>query len=97
MESVLSAVLKGFQVIKRAIVVQDQASPLLKGEVEADEVSFDGGRQGKRSRGAAGKVPVFGILEREGQVRVEVVPDVRASPPASHREKSATQQHCLYR
>lgn len=71
-------VLKGFQVIRRAIVAQDQAYPLLKGEVEADEAYFGGRRQGKRGRGAAGKVPVFGILEREGKVRVEVVPNVKA-------------------
>ena len=29
-------------------------------------------------RGAAGKVPVFGILTREGKVHVEVVPNVQA-------------------
>jgi len=32
-------------------------------------------RRGKRGRGAAGKLPVFGILERGGKVKVEVVPD----------------------
>ena len=59
-------------------MAQDQAYPLLKGEVEADEAYFGGRRKGKRGRGAAGKVPVFGILEREGKVRVEVVPNVKA-------------------
>lgn len=51
---------------------------LLGGEVEVDEAYFGGRRKGKRGRGAAGKVPVFGILEREGQVFVSVVPNVRA-------------------
>ena len=51
---------------------------LLTGEIEIDECYFGGRRKGNRGRGAAGKVPVFGILEREGQVRVTVVPDVTA-------------------
>jgi len=31
------------------------------GEIEVDESYFGGYRKGKRGRGAAGKVPVFGI------------------------------------
>ena len=54
------------------------ADILLGGEIELDESYFGGRRKGKRGRGAAGKVPVFGILERQGIVRVEVVPNVRA-------------------
>jgi transposase len=70
--------LKGFHTIRTAILAQDKDSHLLKGEVEADEAYFGGRRKGKRGRGAAGKVPVFGILERAGKVTVEVVPDVKA-------------------
>jgi transposase len=51
---------------------------LLKGEIEADETYFGGKRKGKRGRGAKGKVPVFGIIERGGKVRVDVVRDVSA-------------------
>ena len=50
----------------------------LGGEVEADESYFGGRRRGKRGRGAVGKIPVFGIIEREGKVKVKVVRDVRA-------------------
>lgn len=70
--------LKGFHTIRTAILAQDKDSHLLKGEVEADEAYFGGRRKGKRGRGAAGKVSVFGILERAGKVTVEVVPDVKA-------------------
>ncbi|WP_153986043.1 IS1595 family transposase, partial [Neisseria meningitidis] len=45
-----------------------QNSPHLEmfdGEVEADESYFGGQRKGKRGRGAAGKVAVFGLLKRE--------------------------------
>ncbi|HXF05940.1 MAG TPA: IS1595 family transposase [Blastocatellia bacterium] len=45
------------------------------GEVEMDEAYFGGRRRGKRGRGAQGKIPVFGILERGGKVRLELLPD----------------------
>ena len=49
------------------------------GEIEVDESYFGGIRKGKRGRGAAGKVPVFGILKRGGRVYTKVIPDVRSS------------------
>jgi transposase len=66
-----------FTTIRRALVAQEHPE-LLRGEVEADESYFGGRRRGKRGRGAAGKVPVFGILERRGRVAVTVVPNVTA-------------------
>lgn len=48
------------------LIIADQiedASPI-RGEIEVDECYFGGTRKGKRGRGAAGKVPVFGILKR---------------------------------
>lgn len=50
----------------------------LSGEIEMDESYFGGKRKGKRGRGASGKIPVFGILERDGKVKVEIVHDVTA-------------------
>jgi transposase len=51
---------------------------VLSGEIEMDESYFGGRRKGRRGRGSLGKIPVFGILERRGKVRVEVVEDVSA-------------------
>lgn len=50
------------------------------GVVEVDE-SFFGARRvkDKRGRGAGGKVPVFGIFERQGMVYTEIVPDCSKS------------------
>ena len=57
----------------------DKANELLmSGEIELDESYFGGHRKGNRGRGAAGKVPVFGILTRGGKAYVEVVPNVQA-------------------
>lgn len=47
------------------------------GEIELDESYFGGVRKGKRGRGAAGKVPVFGLLKRGGKVYAVVVPDTK--------------------
>jgi transposase len=52
-------------------------TPFLSGEVEVDESYFGGARKGKRGRGAAGKVPVFGLLKRQGKVHTLVIPNVQ--------------------
>jgi transposase len=53
-----------------------QSAPFA-GEIELDESYFGGHRKGKRGRGAAGKVAVFGILKRGGRVYTLVPPDLR--------------------
>ena len=71
--------LKATNVIRQAILTKcKDYELLLKGEVEADESYFGGKRKGPRGRGAKNKVPVFGILERNGLVSVDVVPNVAA-------------------
>lgn len=72
-------VLKAVHVIRKALVATNaDAETWLQGEIELDETYFGGRRKGKRGRGAAHKIPVFGILERNGVVKVEMVPDVSA-------------------
>ena len=44
-----------------------------------DESYFGGVRKGKRGRGAAGKVPVFGLLKRGGRVYTVMIPNARTS------------------
>jgi transposase len=51
---------------------------LLQGVVEADETYIGGKRPGKRGRGAAGKTPVAGLIERDGKVDATAVPDRKA-------------------
>ncbi len=63
---------------RKAIAVhQEQLSPFY-GEVEVDESYFGGRRKGKRGRGAAGKVPVFGLLKRGGKVYAQVIENAKA-------------------
>ena len=43
----------------------------LRGTVEVDETYHGGRRHGKRGRGAEGKTPIVGIMERDGESRCE--------------------------
>ena len=52
-----------------------EAPDLMAGEIEVDESYFGGKRKGKRGRGAGGKVPVFGLLKRQGYVHVVIIPN----------------------
>ena len=55
-----------------------EAPKLLAGEIEVDESYFGGHRKGKRGRGAAGKMPVFGLLKRQGKVYVAIIANARS-------------------
>ena len=52
---------------------------MFDGEVEADESYFGGQRKGKRGRGVAGKVAVFGLLKRNGKVYTVTVPNTQTA------------------
>lgn len=49
----------------------------LFGEVEIDETYVGGHKPGKRGRGADGKTVVLGMLQRDGDVMLQVVPNVK--------------------
>jgi len=53
------------------------ADEVFEGPVELDESYFGGQRKGRRGRGAAGKVVVFGILKRNGRVYTVVVDNAK--------------------
>ena len=61
-----------------AYYLEQEAHEIFHGAVELDESYFGGARKGKRGRGAAGKVAVFGILKRGGKAYTKVVSDTRA-------------------
>lgn len=58
----------------RRLIATHLPSYRLVGEVEA---VFLGVRKGKRGRGAAGKIVVFGLLKRSGKVYTAIIPDAR--------------------
>ena len=62
----------------RKLIASKLPSYELAGEVEADESCFGGHRKGKRGRGAAGKVAVFGLLKRRGKVFTAAIVNAKA-------------------
>ena len=71
--------LKAFDIFRRLILNNlNDGYRTLESEIELDEAYFGGKAKGKRGRGAENKTIVFGILERGGKVRVDIVPDVTA-------------------
>ena len=69
-----------FQRLRELIAAHTEqaASEVFAGEIEVDESYFGGVRKGKRGRGAAGKVPVFGLLKRGGKVYTKIIPDAKS-------------------
>ena len=62
-----------------AIYLAREAAEIFNGDIEIDESYFGGVRKGKRGRGAAGKVVVFGMLKRHGKVYTVVVENTKAA------------------
>ena len=58
-----------------AYELEAETADMFGGEIEVDESYFGGRRKGKRGRGAAGKIPVFGLLKRGGKVYAKIIPD----------------------
>lgn len=64
-----------FRDIRRVLAHHEHFQKPLSGELEMDESPFGGRRKGKRGWGAAGKILVFGIMKRNGKVRLSIVPN----------------------
>jgi len=66
-----------YQIFRKKITeYQDNNLQKLSGEIEIDESYFGSARRGdKRGRSIGRKVPVFGLLKRNGQVYTQIIPD----------------------
>lgn len=63
----------------RVVLGNSSVDKKMQGICEVDETYVGGKRRGsKRGRGAAHKTPIFGILERDGTLRIYPVPDTKA-------------------
>jgi transposase len=59
-------------------VLEAEAPEFLSGEIEVDESYFGGHRKDRCGRGAAGKVPVFGLLKRHGNIHGAIIANARS-------------------
>ena len=70
---------KYFRMFREIIASNIEETNKFAGEIELDESYFGGRRKGKRGRGAAGKIPVFGLLKRKGKVYTTIIKDAKSS------------------
>ena len=68
-----------FHRLRLLIFHNTQHLEMFDSEVEVDESYFGGQRKGKRGRGAAGKVAIFGLLKRDGKVYTVAVPNTQTA------------------
>ena len=59
--------------------LEAESEAMFGGEIEVDKSYFGGKRKGKRGRGPAGKIPVFGLLKRGGKIYMKVIPDAASA------------------
>ena len=75
----------------------ERNSPLGNGSIELDESYFGARRvHGKRGRGAQGKIPVFGMLKRDGKVYTQIVNNCSIKELIPIIEEQANKDATLY-
>jgi transposase len=80
----------------RQLIAGKLPSYQLCGEVEANESYFGGVRKGKRGRGAAGKVAVFGLLKRGGKVYTAIIPNAKTETILPIIEEKVNPESIIY-
>jgi transposase len=64
--------------LRMLICLATENESAFTGEIKVDESYFGGHRKSKRGTGAAGKVPVFGILKRGVKEYTKTITDTKA-------------------
>ena len=73
-----------------------ESEAMFGGEIEVDESYFGCRQKGKRGRGAAGKIPVFGLLKHGGKVYTRVIPDAAGKTLVPIIERKVTPDSIVY-
>ena len=68
-----------YKIFRQKITAYCEAQNGFEGELELDESYFGGKHhKGKRGRGSENKIPVFGILKRDGKVYTQIIENARS-------------------
>ena len=76
--------------------LEQEADTIFSGEIEVDESYFGGKRKGKRGRGAARKVPVFGLLKRGERVYTKIIADASSATLFPIIERKVESESIVY-
>jgi transposase len=75
----------------------EESSVLETGNIEIDESYFGARRvKGKRGRGASGKIPVFGMLKRDGKVYTQIINNCSIAELMPIIEAKASKNSTIY-
>jgi transposase len=80
----------------RHLIASKLPSYELGGEIEADESYFGGVRKGRRGRGAAEKIAVFGLLKRRGKVFTAIIPNAKTETLLPIIQEKVTPDSIVY-
>ena len=75
---------------------QARINDVLKGQIKDDEAYFGGKKKGNRGRDGKNKTIIFGILEINGSVKVEIVKDVKAKTLLAETIKKVRKGSIVY-
>jgi len=84
-----------YRLVRACCAHAEELREPFEGGIECDETTIGGARHGKRGWGAAGKVIVLGILQRNGQVKVFAVP-AREGKKVTRLVRAHTKPGSLY-
>jgi transposase len=73
-----------FQRLRR-LIASKQTHVLLSGEINVDVTDVAGAKQGRSGQVAAGRVPVFGLLMRDGRIHTAIIPDADSTAGMQER------------
>ena len=79
-----------------AFELEAEGEAMFGGEIEVDESYFGDRRKGQRSRGAAGKISVFGLLKRGGRVYTKIIPDASSATLIPIMERKIVPDSCPF-
>ena len=79
-----------------AFELEAENEAMFGGEIEVDESYFGGRRKGTRGRGAAGKIPVFGLLKRGSKVYTKIISDASSATLMPIIERKVVPDNIVY-
>ena len=84
-----------YRIMRACCAVAEELREPFGGAIECDETMFGGARGGKRGWGAAGKVIVFGLVKRNGQVKAVPI-DQRSRAAVMRQIQAHSREGSLY-
>ena len=79
-----------------AFELEAENEAMFGGEIAVDESYFGDRRKGTRGRGAAGKIPVFGLLKRGGKVYTKIISDASSATLMPFIERKVVPDSIVY-